>query len=344
MARTMFEAAGTPPAAAARVAASLVGANLAGHDSHGVIRIPQYVAAIRAGELLPAAQPRVVRDTLSGLLVDGGWTFGQVACSFATDLVVARAQSQGLAAAGVVRCTHTGRLGEYAEQAAAAGSILLVFGGGLTGSPLAAPFGGRAKALGANPLAAGFPVAGGAPMIVDFATTVVAEGKLRVARDRGEQVAPGVILDRAGQPTTDPNDFYNGGMLLPFGGHKGYALALVAELLAASLVGPGDWAEEGRGGRAFGRSGIFFLALSTDVLGTRDAYLQHAAATLGAMRAVPPAPGFSAVVTPGEPERTTAALRRREGVPLAPATWDALLTCASGLGVTAPAADDESGT
>src|SRR5580704_12960907 len=117
LARAMFVAAGTPPAPAARVAASLVGANLAGHDSHGVIRIPQYIMAIRAGELLPAAQPRVVHHTVSGLLIDGGWTFGQVTCSFATEMVVERARTQALAAAGVVRCQHTGRLGEYAEQA-----------------------------------------------------------------------------------------------------------------------------------------------------------------------------------------------------------------------------------
>lgn len=343
LARRLFGAAGAPPTHAARVAASLVGANLAGHDSHGVIRIPQYVAAIAAGTLVPAAEPRIARDTGMGVLVDGGWTFGQVSCSFATEIAVERARAHGLAAVGVVRCHHTGRLGEYAEQAAAAGSILLVFGGGLTGIPLATPFGGRVPALGANPIAAGFPVAGDAPMIVDFATTVIAEGKIRVARDAGKPIAPGAILDREGRPSTDPDDFYNGGMLLPFGGHKGYALALVAEMLAAALVGPGDWAEDGRGGRAFERSGAFFLGINPDLLGTRDDYLQRARATLAAMRAVPPAPGFTVVATPGEPEQRTAETRRRDGVPLAGATWDTLSACAAELGVPIDAGAPEGG-
>lgn len=214
----------------------------------------------------------------------------------------------------------------------------------VSGYPLAAPFGGRRAMLGANPIAAGFPLgARRAPMIVDFATTVVAEGKVRVARDAGEQLAPGAILDREGRPSTDPNDFYDGGMLLPFGGHKGYALALTAEMLAAALVAPALWAEEGRGGPVFGQSGLFMLAINPAIFGTRDDYYRIAEDTLERMKGVPPAPGFAEVLIPGEPEARARAQRSRDGIPLAAATWQALAAVAAELGIDAEAQRHDDG-
>lgn len=334
LARAMFIAAGAPAESAERMAAALVDANLAGHDSHGVIRIPQYVEAIRSGEIVAAARPQIVQETEASAIVDGHWGFGQVTTAFATHVAVAKAKRAMLAAVGVIRLHHTGRLGEYPTMAAANGVVLLLFGGGLGGFPLAAPFGGRQAALGANPIAAGFPLGSGrSPLIVDFATTTVAEGKIRVARDAGQQLPPGAILNRDGLPTTNPNDFYNGGMLLPFGGHKGYGLALVAEMLTAALVAPSRWSEEGRGGPVFGRSGLFMLAIDPAIFGTRAEYERIAEETVAHLKSIPPAPGFDEVLIPGEPEARSRMQRLRDGIPLAAATWQAIVAAATDLGV-----------
>src|SRR5262249_25318275 len=152
--------------------------------------------------------------------------------------------------------------------------------------PLAAPHGGRRAVLGANPLALGFPTDGARPpVIVDFATTVVAGGKIHVARAAGTRLPEGAILDRDGHPSTDPEDFFNGGVILPFGGHKGYALALSVELLAAALLGSGTWAEEGHGGPVFGPSGNFLLAINPAVFGAREEYLRAVEETLARIKA-----------------------------------------------------------
>lgn len=332
--RALFVAAGAPDGNATRVATSLVDANLAGHDSHGVIRIPQYVAAMRSGEIVAAAQPEIAQETEASAIVDGHWGFGQVTTSFATQVAVAKAKQTMLAAVGVTRLHHTGRLGEYPTMAATEGIILLLFGGGLGGLPLAAPFGGCRAVLGANPIAAGFPLGPDySPLIVDFATTVIAEGKVRVARDAGQSLPMGAILNREGFPTTDPNDFYDGGMLLPFGGHKGYALAVAAEMLAAALVAPSRWTEAGRGGPVFGQSGLFALAIDPAIFGTRDEYDRIADATVARLKGIPPAPGFAEVLIPGEPEARTRAERLRDGIPVAAATWQAIVAVATDLGI-----------
>lgn len=333
--RSIFAAAGASPENAARVAAALVGSNLAGHDSHGVIRIPEYVAAMRSGELVPDASPEVAHETPVSAVVNGNWTFGQVSAAFATRLAVRKARESLLAAVGIVRCHHTGRIGEYAEMAAAEGIILIVMGGGLGNTrPLAAPHGGRRAVLGANPIALGFPTDGARPpVIVDFATTVIAGGKIQVARAAGTRLPTGAILDRDGRPSTDPNDFYNGGVILPFGGHKGYALALSVELLTAALIAPGTWAEEGHGGPVFGPSGHFLLAISPAVFGARDEYLRVVEETLARIKAVPPAAGFTEVQIPGEPEAQERERRSRDGIPIAPATWQAITSTAADLGV-----------
>lgn len=322
---SILRAVGASDENARRVAKSMVDANLSGHDSHGVMRTSQYVAAIQAGELLPSAAPTIAHDGGASVLVDGNWTFGQISCSWATDLAIDRAKEFGLATVGVVQCHHTGRVGEWATIAAEAGVITLLFGGGLGGAPLAAPYGGRRPVLGANPIAAGFPLGPDQdPMIVDFATTVVAEGKIRLAAARGQQLAPGSILDEAGRPTTNPSDFYNGGMLLPFGAHKGYALALTAELLASALTGAPTWAEAGRGGAAFGKSGLLMIAMRPDLLGASEAYFDLAHSMLEQVSGIPPAPGFQEVLIPGQLEVRSRRTRLTTGIPLAVAVWQEL--------------------
>src|ERR671938_2083630 len=251
----IFGAVGAPAEIAARVAHSLVDANLAGHDSHGVIRIPSYVRAVRAGEVIPQASPELVRETDVSALIDGGWAFGQLTAERATRVAMDKARRHGIAVVAAVRCTHIGRLGEYAEMGAAEGIIVFLAAGGLTGKRgQVAPYGGRRGVLGTNPLAFGFP--GGSEefplLLADFATSAVAAGKIMVARAKGAPLPPGSIQDAQGRPSTRAEDYVEGGTLLPFGGHKGYALALVVELLGRVVTGSGSYAEDGRGGDIYG--------------------------------------------------------------------------------------------
>ncbi|MCC6626127.1 MAG: Ldh family oxidoreductase, partial [Chloroflexi bacterium] len=228
---TIFQAAGATPSIAATVADALVLANLAGHDSHGVIRIPAYVNAIKAGRLDPAVEATVTSRKAATVFVDGHNGFGQVSARFATDQAVAAAKEYGAAAVAVANGNHVGRVGEYPERAAREGVLLFATCGGVGGGRTA-PFGGREGIMGTNPIAIGLPAGQRPPMIIDFATTVVAEGKVQVARAKGVDLPPGAIMDKHGRPSVNPNDLYDGGTMLTFGGHKGFGLALVAAVLS----------------------------------------------------------------------------------------------------------------
>lgn len=330
--QAIFEAAGAPPDIAQLVAESLVDANLAGHDSHGVMRIPQYLQDVKQGLVVPDARPRVERDAPSWALVDGCWAFGQVSATFAADQAIEKARRAGVAAVGLVRATHIGRLGAYSERAATSGVVAMVVAGGFGGRG-AAPYGGAATAFGTNPISFGFPAGDEPDVLVDFATTAVAAGKIRVAQAKREPLPPGCLIDREGRPTTDPEEYYRGGMLLPFGGHKGYGLAVAIELLGQCLTGADAFAEEGKGGPAYGRSGALFIALDAGLFRPREEYERSADAFLRRVRAVPPAPGFAEVLLPGDPERRASASRGRNGIPLPEATWEAILAAGRGVGL-----------
>ena len=335
VASRIFCAVGAPEPAAERVARSLVDANLAGHDSHGVIRIPSYVRAVRAGEVIPDASPELLRETAVSAMVDGGWGFGQVTVDRATRLAIDKARTHGIAVVAAVRCTHIGRLGEYAEMAAAEGMVLFIAAGGLVGKRgHVAPFGGRTGVLGTNPLAFGFPGGQEVPfLLADFATSAVAAGKIQVARAKREPLPPGTILDSEGHPTTNPEDYAAGGTLLPFGGHKGYALGVVVELLGRVLTGSGSFAEEGRGGDVYGRSGTLLVALDAGLFRDRAEYVRDVDATLRQIKAVPPAPGVDEVLVPGEPERRARAERERTGISVEEPTLNAIRDVAASLGL-----------
>ncbi len=332
--KSIFRAIGSPDVVADRVANALVDANLAGHDSHGVIRIPQYIESVRAGEILAGAEPTLSRDTPISALVDGGWGFGQVTAERAMHVAIEKAKVMGLAAVGAVRCNHIGRVGEYPEMAAQAGLVALVSAGGFGGrGGRAAPFGGREGILGTNPLSWGFPLEGETGMLVDFATTSVAAGKIQVARAKGTPLPPGSILDKDGNPSTNAEDFYQGGVMLPFGGHKGYALAMVVELLGRVMTGADDFAEGNRGGEVYGHSGTMIIAIDPGLFRDRDAVNKGMSDTFAWVRGVPPAPGFDRVMIPGEPEKTTREARSRDGISVEDATVAAIRATASELGL-----------
>jgi LDH2 family malate/lactate/ureidoglycolate dehydrogenase len=325
--RRIFGAAGTPEDLANQMADILVESNLAGHDSHGVIRIPAYVRAIKEGQVVPAARPEIIQETPGSALVDGKYGFGHIAAAFGTDVAARKAKEAKAAVVSIVRCNHIGRLGEWGSRAAAQDVIALVTVGGSGGPGIAAPFGGAARALSTNPLSVGIPAGEHDDMLVDFATTGVAEGKVQVARAKGAQLPPGVLLDKNGKPSTNPEDLYNGGMLLPFGGHKGYALAMVVELLGAALT-PGErYNRDGRTG------GAVIIAVDAATFRPLAEFEKSADATLTRIKAIPPAPGFSGVLLPGEPEQRSKAERLRDGIPVAEATWDAIRQAGHGLGV-----------
>jgi LDH2 family malate/lactate/ureidoglycolate dehydrogenase len=317
MSRDIFVAAGVPAESAAQVAASLVDANLAGHDSHGVIRVSSYVEAVQHGRIVATATPEVVHQTASTAVVDGHWAFGQLTARCAMQVAIDKGQRSGLAGVSAVACNHIGRLGEWVEMAASAGCIGFATVSAQGQGLIAAPFGGAERALGTNPIAFGLPSATRGAVVVDFATTTVAEGKLQVARAKGMDVPAGSIIDAAGRPSTSPGDFYAGGALLPFGGHKGYGLAVVSQLLSVALTGAlgyanGDFA-----------SGAFFWCVDPAAFGSREAYGEAADALLTRLKAVRAAPGFDQVMLPGEPEQRARA-ERAVGIPIDDVTWSKL--------------------
>ena len=326
----IFRALEVPTDTAHIVTSALVDANLAGHDSHGVIRIPEYVEGIRQGVIRPAARPRALAQHAATALVSGEWGFGQLAGIAAIDEEVKRARKYGAAAIGVVRCNHLGRVGAYAERAAAADCAAMIWVGGF-GRWRAVPHGGSRPALGTNPFAAGFPVRGDDPVVVDFATTAVAVGKIMVAQAAKKPLPRGSIVDSQGRPTTDPADFLEGGALLPFGGHKGYSLAVLAELLGQALTGAEAYGDGG--GEVFRNSGALFWAV--DIGAFRAAGEAEAAAKgiAGRLRANPPAAGFERVCTPGEPEARTRREREQAGIEIPLETWRAIVATAGSVGL-----------
>jgi LDH2 family malate/lactate/ureidoglycolate dehydrogenase len=328
----IFVAAGAPADLAAEMGEALVGANLAGHDSHGVIRIPAYLRMIKEGKLDPKARPSVLRETDTTALVDGHWTFGHVAAKYGTDVAIKKAKAHGTAVVSVVRSNHIGRLGQWAAQASAQGVIAMVTVGGGGGSAFggrgaAAPFGGAEGAYSTNPIAIGIPGGENPDMLLDFATTVVAEGKLQVARAKGVPVAPGLILDKDGNPTTNVEDFYNGGMLMPIGGHKGYALAMFVELMGGAFT-PGD--EVNGDGR---RGGAVIWAVDAFAFRSPESYADNADFVMDRVKKVKPAAGFDEVLIPGDPERRSAEARLEEGIPVADRTWEQIVEGGQSVGL-----------
>lgn len=325
----IFAAAGSPADVAQHVAHSLVVSNLMGHDSHGVLRIPSYLDAIDKGTCVPAARPTLQKETATTAIVDGNWAFGQITAHFATQVAIEKARSANVAAITIIRCNHIGRLGEYTEMASREGMIAFMVGGTYNAGPVA-PFGGAGRVLGTNPIAFGVPSVEGEPVVADIATSVSAEGKLRVARAKHQSVPRGVILDRDGNPSTNPEDFYNGGVLLPMGGHKGYVLSVIVDLLGRYMAG----------GEKFAVKDVSFgnLLVVVNVAAFRPVEEFEAAVgeRLKQIKGVKPAPGFSEVMLPGEPERRNQKQRGKDGVVLPDDTYAALHAVADKLKVTMP--------
>ncbi|MCA9964720.1 MAG: Ldh family oxidoreductase [Anaerolineales bacterium] len=336
--QAIFIAAEATEANAVRVAKSLVAANLTGHDSHGVIRTVQYVAAIEAGRIDPQATAVVAEEMGAISKVDARGGFGQVGAEFAMQVSIAKAQTHGVAATTLHNSDHIGRVGEWVAMAAEQNLIGLAFCNGAGPGGLVTPYGGMERKLGTNPFAAAVPMNGrspngSSPFILDFATSVLAEGKVRVARNAGKTLAEGVILDKEGHPSTNPHDLYAGGMLLPAGLYKGYGLSLLIELLGGVLTGMGNPALPDYD-RFY--NGVLFIVLAIEPFRPLADFLLDAGRLAAAVSATQPAPGSSGVLLPGEPEEQTAVIRRRDGIPLDETTWGELTAVGQRLGIDMP--------
>ena len=327
----IFEAAGLPEDQARIVTDHLVDANLVGHDSHGIIRMPGYARSVKEGGIKPAGGHKVVRETPASMTIDAGGGIGIVVANLAMSMAVDRALQHTIGAVAVHRSGHIGRLGDFPSIAAERDciGILILNGGGR----FAAPFGGTGRRLPPNPIAIGVPTGDGPPMTLDMTTSVVAGGKIDICRVRKQALPEGWIVDRHGNPVTDPEVFYAGdAAMLPLGGpagHKGYGLAMMIDAIAGGLSWAGCSAETPtRGG-----SGFLALAIKIESFADVDDFKSEVRSLIDWVKSSPTMPGVDRVYVPGEIETETRRKREAEGVFVEEATWSEIRSVAEELGV-----------
>jgi len=338
----IFRAAGCDAAEAQRISTHLLGANLTGHDSHGVARVPRYVEWLEAGYVLKGQDAEVVTDGGCFALVDGKFGFGQTVAPQAVELGIARALQHGISVVGLRNAGHIGRVGDYAEMAIRAGLISVHFVN-VAGSVLVAPFGGTERRFSTNPISVGVPLPG-RPLVLDFATSLVAEGKVLVASNGGKALPHDALIEPDGTLSGDPHTLYghydtigprnpaNGkGAIRAFGEHKGSGLALMCEMLAGALTGGGTSGPvEGRGRIA---NGMLSFYVSPEHFGNRAEFEATGRAYVDWLVACNPATPGEPVLAPGDKEATTRADRLANGVPLQPDTWESIRQVGARLGV-----------
>ena len=321
------------------VAANLVLANLSGHDSHGVGMVPRYVDAVLEGNLQPNAALKVNLDIGTMLALDGQRGFGQVVGEQAMLLAMERAAQHGSCIMTLGNSHHLGRIGHFAEMAVQRGLVALHFVNVLS-RPVVAPWGGADGRFGTNPCCIGIPLAGREPFVLDFATSRVAQGKMRVAFNKGEQVEPGTLIDAQGRPTTDPGVVVvaqaNGllGALRTFGEYKGYGMAVACELLGGALSAGGTWHRPTDPGVRAVVNGMLAILIDPARLGTKAVFDQEAVAFVDWLRSGPVAEGAHSVQLAGDPERAARRQRHAEGIVIDVQTWRELVTAGHKVGVT----------
>ncbi len=328
----IFTAAGCRPPEPEKISQHLVEANLAGHDSHGVIRIPSYVEWVRTGKLVPNQHLHVVAENEGFALVDGQSGFGQVLGEEAMELGIRKCARHGVAVVALRNSGHLGRIGDWALMATAANLISLHFVNTSGAGILAAPFGGIQRRLSANPIAAGVPVKGGSPLIVDLSTCAIAEGKIRVALNKGVPVPDHCLVDALGQPTNDPKVFYGPppGAILPVGGHKGYCLSLLVEMLAGALTGGS--CSNPQTTRLV--NNMLTILLDPAFFQADEEFYPEVQRFVAYVKSAEKASADGEILMPGEPEERTRTRRLQEGIDLDDNTWGQLLETCRSLGIT----------
>lgn len=336
-ATSLLAAGGANGHEALRVADSLVGANLRGYESHGVMRIPFYLDALEQGEVVSGAELSVLRETSATLATDANWGFGQVQAGDLTTRLIAKAKECGTGTGTMIHSSHVGRLGEYCELAAAENLVSLLMVNTHGAARRVAPPGGTAPRLGTNPLAMGVPYQD-EPLVLDFSTSATAEGKVRVKKIAGEQCPDGWLLDSNGQPTTDPNALYADppGSILPMGGpqpYKGFGLALMVDIFAGAVSGglcSRETPETPKG------NCVFFMFINPDHFGGTQHFADEVNKLATFVRETPRAAGVDRILLPGDPERLTIAQRAAAGIYLDEENWSQLTSRAAKLKVVVP--------
>ena len=313
----VFRATGSAEGEARIVGDHLVDANLAGHESHGVIRVSKYVDWHAKGMVIANQHAAIVRETPCHVVLDGQFGYGQVIGREAMDLAIAKARQSGFCAAAIRNAGHLGRIGAWAEQVAQAGFASVHFVNTSGFGLLVAPHGGTDRRLSANPIAASAPGPDGAPLVLDISTSAIAEGKIQVAKNHGEPLPPGCTIDSEGQPTRDPLAFYGPpvGALLPIGGHKGYGLSIFCEIFAGALSG-GQTTNPANATAGRLVNNMLSLVFDAEAFCGAGAFKAEIARLAAWVKASPPAAPGGEVLLPGEIERRTRARLERDGIPL----------------------------
>ena len=331
IATRILQAAGVPADDADIVAAELRDANLLGHDSHGLIRLMQYVDYIEQGYIRPGSGLEILKEEPSFAVIDGRFDFGQVTATRALKIGLQKAKAQGTATVVVRNCNHVGRLGSYAHKAALKGfaSMMCV---NVPGPGGVAPYGGIDRRLGTNPIALSAP-RGDRPLVLDMTSSATAEGKLRVAFQKGESVPKGWIIDAAGRPTTNPADFYADppGSLLPLGGplgFKGFGLAVMIDVFGGILSGSGVCRED----LPRGANGVWMYFLNVESFLPADEYEGLIEKYAGYIKSSRRMPGVEEILLPGEIEEKRRRHWSEKGVTIPDETWRQITELAVRLG------------
>jgi len=333
----IFAAAGNPPAQARTIATHLVDSNLAGHESHGVIRVPLYLDWQAAGRVVPGRAGVVASDSGAVAMIDGEFGYGQVVGETMVEEGAARAARHGAAVIALRHAGHLGRIGGWAEMAAARGLVSLFFVNSPgRGGIQVAPAGGRERRLAPNPLAIGVPRVDGPPLVLDITTSVVPEGKVRVALNRGAELPEGAVVDAEGRPSRDPRAYYGppAGALLPIAAHKGAGLCMMIDLLAGALTGGGcsDPRVDGKG------NNMLAIFVAPDRMAGGEALREDACDLALWMKSAAPLRAGDEILVPGELEARHRAERLATGVPLDAETLRQIADAAASRGVAPLAA------
>ena len=337
LAREMLVAAGSEGDEPAIVSDNLVDANLPGHDSHGSGMLPRYLGAARPGELNVNQHARIDVDTGPLITVDGGAGYGQVIGLEAMDIGIERARQHGVCVLATRRSFHLGRIGAWGERCADAGMVSMHHVNVVGHQGLVAPYRGSDARYATNPYCCALPETPGHERVVlDMATTMMAHGKIRVARNKGEQLPEGVVIDGHGRPSTDPDVMFQSpqGAMMPFASYKGYGLALICELFAGVLSGGGTCRPETNREHDTILNNMLSVIIDPTRMVGQDFFDNEAAATLSHVKASPPMNSDEPVLVPGDPERATGKQRRADGIPIDEQSWQLFADAALETGIT----------